>query len=420
MLQGNISVEQSIGRTKPKAAIRVGKDVISQANLVCVILLIISIMVPYSGIFFLSWGLNVWLLFAALAGLIIVNLPYLKIRKNDTMALLIALLIFIYIFLVSTLRWVDISQNDLSELFRSMFFYGLCLFCLLSLYYSNYFPVSGHPIIKIYKSILLLSSVILIIQSIFFHIFKINLALPWNQVSPYLFRASGLFGEPAHFGKFCLGLLFLSKSSFLSLGEKKFSLVLVALFLSFSSISYFVLATLIIRFLVSKKIKSLYLILPIVVFLFLLSLFFVDTGQINRVKGSFWMSSGSGHVRVIKGPTLFLNMEERDQLFGFGPGITSRLNHFFPKQDLQIYFSSTFMGGLFVELIGFGFLGWILINFFYYFLFRKSDDLVIKFVAFQAVRVAAHLNMTSAMLMFLLILLISDSPNMLQTHSCPK
>ena len=378
-------------------------------NLASVVLLMIAFTFYYAYLY-LSINLSLILFFLSMLGLIIVNASNVLVKRFSV--LITALLFLIYCsFMV--IIWINIPSNETIEVLKSSIFYFTALVTLVFVYYSSSISSIESAVIRTYEILLLISSTVLVVQMISFIAGGIILAPPWQLVNPILFRPAGLFGEPAHFGQFSAGLIMLSRFRFEEFTHNKwrFAVVLLANLLSFSAFAFVVLSFILLRYFLTKgfAVHRIFKIVSIALFLFTFMFLVDQLPQFRRVNASF-EGGGSSLERVNKGVILVASLPLSQKLLGVGLGVGEQSISYYSGAHYSRFISSgSYMNAFFSELVNIGVIGALFLNIFYLLLFVRSDDFLIKYGAFMAMRFGGAVTLTSVMCVLWLILLIIEN-----------
>ncbi|WP_292594669.1 hypothetical protein [Mesotoga sp. UBA5847] len=378
-------------------------------NLAFVVLLMLAFILYYVYYYF-GINLSLILFFLSMLGMVTVNAHFVSVRRFP---LLITALLFLAHSTFLLMIWINNPSNEPIELLKSYIFYFTAIITLVVVYYSPLIFSLRSAVAKAYDVILLVSSIILIVQMIAFLTRGIVIALPWQSLSPLFFRPSGLFGEPAHFGQFSAGLIMLSRHRFETLIQNKwrFAVVLIAILMSFSAFGYVVIFFISLRYILTLKTMASAIFTAFSIILIALVFVFAagNLPQFQRVNASF-AGGGSSLDRINKGAVLFSSLPLSEKFIGVGLGMGERSLSYYSGTHYS-YFSSSesYMNAFFSELVNLGLVGAILLNFFYVLLFIRSDDSLMKYVAFMTMRFGGAVTLTSVACMLWLILLIVES-----------
>jgi len=374
-------------------------------NFAFIIVLMLAFILYYSYYYF-GINLSLALFFLSMIGLIIFNASSILVRRFSLLTVTVLFLVYTSFMLMI---WINNPNNESMEVLKSFIFYLTAITTLLFVFYSNSISQLTVPVVRVYETLLLISSVILIVQMIANYAMGIVLAFPWQHASPFLFRASGPFGEPEHFGFFSAGLLMIDLISFRSITSSKWkiAIVILALLFSFSAFAYIVLFFILLRYLrvktFSKQIFAIFLITTsILIFMY----FGDEVPQFKRVISSY-RGEVSAQSRVTKGLMLYSALPTKDKLLGVGLGMAeSSFHYFYGSEYSSLRASGTYMNAFFSELVTLGLIGAVFLNVFFFLLFVRSDGFPMNFVFFVTMRFGTSITLISVMGVLLLTLLI--------------
>lgn len=213
MNQLNLSTKNLSLRNCKKKQFSSEFSILDLCNISAVLLIVSAFIFSYNAPHFLGFPLSLFSLIAGMCGLIIINFYSIEFQQKHWETLSIALIIIILSLSLLILKWSNNTIHNRYELLKSSIFYSISLLCLTSFFYSSIFHKIGPLVIKIYRKVLILSSIILIFQSFAFFIFNYKFYFPWQNSILYFYRPSGIFVEPAYFGHFAIGLLFFSRNA---------------------------------------------------------------------------------------------------------------------------------------------------------------------------------------------------------------
>lgn len=378
----------------------------------------------FSGWFFWGHGIALYFWMSGLFGFIIFNLSSIKIQTLSPS--LSVFFIMTHILFSYSIKWQYLYDvQDLHTMNKSIILLFLSLIALAVVLYSPVFLKDGEKILRVYKIVLVVSALVLISQFLGNNFADIYLAFPWQRASQLMYRPSGIFLEPAHMGQFSLGLLFFQRSDFFSKKTQGVILLVVtSLVVSFSAISLFVALSILLRLVMVRtrifKNRSLNLSISLGI-VFLLAMgshsFLSNVPQFERIQKASNLEGRSSIARVLKGPILFKNLPLENLLLGVGPGLSDKaIGHYHGEYSDLFLNTGRYVNGFFVEFICYGFFAAFFLNLFYLLLFLQSDDWVLKYTTFQAVRLGAGLTIASSICFLILLILTVQRDNIFEDN----
>lgn len=201
-------------------------------------------------------------------------------------------------------------------------------------------------------------------------------------------------------------------------------LVVTSLVVSFSAISLFVALSILLRLVMVRtrifKNRSLNLSISLGI-VFLLAMgshsFLSNVPQFERIQKASNLEGRSSIARVLKGPILFKNLPLENLLLGVGPGLSDKaIGHYHGEYSDLFLNTGRYVNGFFVEFICYGFFAAFFLNLFYLLLFLQSDDWVLKYTTFQAVRLGAGLTIASSICFLILLILTVQRDNIFEDN----
>ena len=345
----------------------------------------------------------------------ILSLSFIFFKKTELnySILTFSLLIFLYIFSLSAVKYF--SEDYISFALSATTSFRLLFYLLIVVFFSSFFLRDYAAKLVVYVAAF--NSIYGLAQFGSYNVF--NITLPWYL--PFLnvqhgkklitdqdyifeafgFRFSGLFSEPAHFSQyigFAFIVLLFYKGGFKFSSKTKFFtgfVFSIALLLSASGTGFFVILFLFgvvsINFLFNNFNLA----------KFSIGLFFVSIALVSAttlIMSNDLLSFGvqrilnfddnaSFYVRIIRPLVIYDGLDSIDKIFGVGYGNYS--NYIFHKSLYNTYELSlgfAWSNSLGVFLVGSGLVGFILINFIYLYAFIKSDffgKIVILYIYFH-------------------------------------
>ena len=213
-------------------------------------------------------------------------------------------------------------------------------------------------------------------------------------------RLTGLFGEPAHLGLFCLPIVLFNKEYF----KKKIIFILsviLALIISNSTTSLIIAGFIFLKLLYSISIKQKVIILVIGL---VIGAGVVKNIDISRHISALSSSDTSSMARVDKWKVVYDNMSVSEKIVGIGVEANTEkyLANDFDYSKYLVYLS--YYPGFGQELIYLGIIGFILMNIMYFYIFNFKFNNIFFFVTFEIVRLGVSLTFNSNIMILLVIL----------------
>lgn len=311
-----------------------------------------------------------------------------KSSKGDLFFLFSVLL---SLFLLSLQYYTNNFDNLLAIL---LIFYGLffnfILPKLLAVKLSNYKTFFINSLFLV----LFLNFFVIWVQFSCLTFFDISFHLPWQAISTV--RPMGLFSEPAHLG-YTFAILICLTDKDISNVKNKVVLLSTSLIITLSLINIVVFVFVIFKVLMKRRVLG--LIVGGVVLLVMIP-FIIDTSLGKRAMNLENDPDTSTLIRFYKGARV-IDLSEY-----FWTGIGNRnveLNQEYVDrtnfENLKAYEDSTdYYNGIFSELVFLGGIGFLLINFFYYWIFGRFN--ILFFLFFEFLRLGGSVNYASSICFF--------------------
>lgn len=277
--------------------------------------------------------------------------------------------------------------------------YNFFLFFLINEIILHKFSNSEkYRVKKFYFFILHLNSIFLLIQVILKKVYSINILFFWQAND--LGRPMGFFSEPSHFAVYLFGTIFL----FDKISLRKLSYYAGILLLLKSFVGYIILMMFLFKYLLYKlDLKKITLIL-LGAFLFFILETNLGIFEGKRFENIRQNKDISFVIRVLKGPRVFRIMSLKEKILGIGIENEVKNIEYTIKTNFEkskgYQLSYNYYSGIFLELINFGVIGFVIINYFYWIKFENK----LFFIFFEIIRLGSSLNFRSQSLYFLLII----------------
>lgn len=326
-------------------------------------------------------------------------------KKEYKYIILITIVLIIY-FIMFNFEYFTSNYIELPKLIFYLIMFWFIPYVFIEIAYQEKFNLKKFE--NIYFYCIMINVIFIFIQFIGFYIFNIYFELPYQTIYwDSVIRPVGFFGEPAHFGSFCLGIV-MYDDKFFKHNIRNIILVVVALVISGSVVNIITSTIIILKLIKSLNLKKKFimgvLILSggIIIASFNLDLFtrleYALQTDINEIDGSTL-------VRVYKGPIIFNNMDLEEKIIGLGIGNESRISEYINNSrlyrlflgDMQDYFS-----GLGYEMVFFGIFGLLILNLFYYIYLGKNNTLF--FIGFEILRLGTSISYPSPIIPMYIIL----------------
>jgi len=384
---------------------------------------LVSLHVPYVSLGYIlntKISLSLVLYLFSVWGFIFLYFPFfLKIRELN---LLFIMMIFLLCVLINYL--VYWSQNSYFSHFEAIktLFLVLSNILIITVFVNKRKELNLRIYKKIYLYFVLINCFAVLIQIIFYYLFHINLFFFFQNIKWGEFiRPCGFFGEPAHFGIFLSGLLFLNKNDIKN--HKKLIIIsLISLLMTFSGVAYIVAVILFSKLLVKHYFNIFIKVFVVVLFLSTILILYQYFPQFQRIKSAINFSDRSTIVRTIKGVAIYSDLNFIEKILGVGAGNIMYAMQRYSKSLYYLFLTSGFsaneyLSGFFCEFINFGFIPAVLINLFILLMVIKTYHNFSIFIVFEILRLVTSINIISDWLVFLLILLITTTNNIEERSS---
>jgi len=248
---------------------------------------------------------------------------------------------------------------------------------------------------------------IVVIAQIIARLAGLSLTFPWQPgatgIGFYSSRLCGLMGEPEHLGLISVGLIFTKKDD-----RKEFLLSLfsiIVLIISFSATSWVI--ALLIFFSLIQKLKRRSIVLIILIMLFVL-LFARNMPGYARIISAASLADNSSFVRVAKGIAVYIDLDLPMKLLGTGPGDASVYKSLYSGSLYgRIQAGDNFINGLFSELLSFGMIASIILNYIYFVIIGGRKEWT-YFMAFTILRLGTSINCSNPFLPLILLPMLSE------------
>jgi len=159
--------------------------------------------------------------------------------------------------------------------------------------------------------------------------------------------------------------------------------------------------------------KSLSKILYVFLLLFILLLVILLAPAINifsfipqfyRIEYALTFSDASTFQRVFKGYYVFSDLNFKEKFLGIGPGDNTIIKLLYSGSNYRIITISDFINGFFAELVNFGLIFSMMLNFFYFYLFYIRRKNFLGFLFFSLLRMGTNINILTQSIILLSIL----------------
>lgn len=327
------------------------------------------------------------------------------LKKIYKYIIIITIILIIY-FILFNFEYFTSNHIELPKLIFYLTMFWFTPYIFMEILYQEKFNLKN--IENIYFYCIMINVIFIFIQFIGFYIFNIYFELPYQTIYwDNIIRPVGFFGEPAHFGSFCLAIVMYDEK-FFKYNIRNIVLIIIALVISGSVVNIITSTIIILKLVKSLNLKKKFIIgvlilsVGITIASFNLDLFtrleYALQTDINKIDGSTL-------VRVYKGPIIFNNMNLGKKITGLGMGNervipeyinNSRLYSLF-LGDMQEYFS-----GLGYEMVFFGVVGLLILNVFFYIYLGKNNTLF--FIGFEILRLGTSISYPSPIIPMYIIL----------------
>lgn len=258
-------------------------------------------------------------------------------------------------------------------------------------------------IVNIYLGLIYINIFWGIVQVVSYRYLNIVLSYPSQVITLNgVVRLTGLFGEPAHLGLFCLPLTLFNREFYIN--RYKFIVLLVfSLMISNSTVCLIVAVSIFLKLFlfISNKKKVMLIIITTIAILVASNMF-----DLSRYTSSLTGADTSSMARIEKWKVVYNNMDPVQKLIGIGMDSDTEeyLRNDFNYSKYLVYLD--YYPGFGQELIYLGIMGFILFNIYYLYLFNYKFKNILFFICFECMRLGSSITFNSNIMVMFLILSI--------------